>query len=55
MTLIIHTAEIRVSSYERIIAASLRKQDVLSEVQIWRRDYPGKRVKYSTIIEEVER
>jgi hypothetical protein len=55
MIMVIHTVEVKPSAHERIVAASLEKQDILNEVKAWRVEYPGKKVKYQTIIEKVER
>lgn len=48
MITIIHTAEIRLSSFEAITIASLIKSDVLAEVASWRMHYPGVKVRYRT-------
>jgi hypothetical protein len=53
--IIIHTAEIKPSAHERIIEASLNKRDIDQEVKNWRVRYPGRKVTYKTIIEEIER
>jgi len=52
MSAIIHTAEIRIGRDERIITASYRKMEVMEAASKWRREYPGRRIKYKTIIEK---
>jgi len=52
MKIIIHTAEITPARDGRIYFASAKKQDVTNAVWKWRREYPGKRVRYETIIDD---
>ncbi|MCE5336805.1 MAG: hypothetical protein LLG06_19685 [Desulfobacteraceae bacterium] len=53
-TIIVHTASIRLGQVEQIVAASLSAEDVRRAAKKWRAEYPGKKIKYQTIRDEVE-
>ncbi len=54
MKVCIHTAEIKINGQDRRMLASLRRQDVLDQAKLWRREF-SRPVRIESVIEEVER
>ena len=55
MKICVHTATVQLDRYNKIIAASKEKGDVMKAAQEFKQKYPGLRVRIESILEDVER